>query len=160
MEIIPSLTAQPLQLDHDVFSGSGQQILEPIQPDAAFNRIANNDTETMKSDTDRRRKRVVIVDDHPLVRKWLAALINQQPDLKVCGQAANKAAALELIAASKPDVAIVDISMEGSSRMEAIRTINAMCPEVLVIVLSMHDELVYGEQALRAGARGYVMKRK
>jgi DNA-binding NarL/FixJ family response regulator len=160
MEIIPSLTVQPLQLDHDFLSGSVHPISVTIQPDTAFNRNPEDDAETMKSDTDRRRKRVVIVDDHPLVRKWLAALINQQPDLKVCGQAANKSAALELIATSKPDVAIVDIPMEGRSRMEAIKTIKAMCPEVLVIVLSMHDELVYGERALRAGAKGYVMKRK
>lgn len=106
------------------------------------------------------KKRIFVVDDHPLVREWLAVLINQQPDLHVCGDAAAAFEALKLIAAAKPDVAIVDISMEGGSGLELLKSIKAACPEVAVIILSMHDESIYGERALRAGARGYVMKRE
>jgi len=100
------------------------------------------------------------VDDHPLVREWLATLINQQPDLKACGEAGSASDGLKLIATVKPHVAIVDISMEGGSGLELIKNIKATCPEVVVIVLSMHDELLYCERALRAGARGYIMKRE
>jgi DNA-binding NarL/FixJ family response regulator len=114
----------------------------------------------MKLDPDGGKKRIFIVDDHPLVREWLATLINQQADLKVCGDAGNAVEGLKLIATTKPHVAIVDISMEGGSGIELIKNIRATCPEVVVIVLSMHDEMIYGERALRAGARGYVMKRE
>jgi DNA-binding NarL/FixJ family response regulator len=111
-------------------------------------------------DTDSAKKKVFIVDDHPLVREWLATLINQQSDLKVCGEAGNAAEGLKLIAVAKPHVAIVDISMEGGSGIELIKNIKATCPKVVAIVLSMHDEMIYGERALRAGARGYIMKRE
>ncbi len=106
------------------------------------------------------KRSIFIVDDHSLVREWLAVLINQQSDLKVCGEAGSAAEGLELIAATKPNVAVVDISMEGGSGLELIKNIKATCPEVAVIVLSMHDEVLYRERALRAGARGYVMKRE
>jgi DNA-binding NarL/FixJ family response regulator len=106
------------------------------------------------------KKGIFIVDDHPLVREWLAILINQQPDLKVCGEAGGAAEGLALIAAAKPDVAIVDISLEGKSGIELISDIKAICPEVSSIVLTMHDEAIYAERALRAGARGYIMKRE
>jgi DNA-binding NarL/FixJ family response regulator len=117
----------------------------------------------MTPDKDSQKKRVFIVDDHALVREWLATLINQQSDLKVCGEAASAAEGLRKIATAKPHVAIVDISMEGGSGIELIKNIKATCPvlpEVAVIVLTMHDELLYCERALRAGARGYVMKRE
>jgi DNA-binding NarL/FixJ family response regulator len=117
----------------------------------------------MTPDKERQKKRVFIVDDHALVREWLATLINQQSDLKVCGEAASAAEGLRTIATAKPHVAIVDISMEGGSGIELIKNIKATCPvlpEVAVIVLTMHDELLYCERALRAGARGYVMKRE
>ncbi len=116
-----------------------------------------------KPDADSGKKRVFLVDDHPMVREWLAALINQQSDLKVCGEATSGADALNLIGSAKPHVAIVDISMEGGSGIELIKTIRAICPvipEVGVIVLTMHDEALYCERALRAGARGYIMKRE
>jgi DNA-binding NarL/FixJ family response regulator len=112
---------------------------------------------------DSQKRRVFLVDDHALVREWLAALINQQSDLKVCGEAASASDALRLIGAAKPHVAIVDVSMEGGSGIELIKDIKAICPvlpAVEVVVLSMHDELLYCERALRAGARGYVMKRE
>jgi DNA-binding NarL/FixJ family response regulator len=103
------------------------------------------------------------VDDHPLVREWLATLINQQSDLMVCGEADSAAEALAFIGTTKPHVAIVDISMDGGSGIELIKTIKAICPvmpEVAIIVLTMHDESLYCERALRAGARGYIMKRE
>jgi DNA-binding NarL/FixJ family response regulator len=117
----------------------------------------------MTPDADAHKKRIFIVDDHTLVREWLSTLINQQSDLKVCGEASSSAEALKLIGSAKPHIAIVDVSMEGGSGIELIKNIKAICPvlpEVAIIVLSMHDEQLYGERALRAGARGFVMKRE
>jgi len=114
----------------------------------------------MTPDADTLKRSIFIVDDHPLVREWLANLINQQPDLNVCGEAGNASEGLKLMAVAHPRVAIVDISMEGGSGIELIKDIRASQPEVAVIVLSLHDELLYGERALRAGARGYIMKRE
>jgi DNA-binding NarL/FixJ family response regulator len=104
--------------------------------------------------------KVLLVDDHPLVREGLVNLISQQADLQICGEAGNEPQALELIRTIRPDVAIVDISLETGSGIELIKSIKAMFPTVTVLVLSMHDELLYAERALRAGARGYVMKRE
>jgi DNA-binding NarL/FixJ family response regulator len=113
----------------------------------------------MTPDPGSQKRRIFIVDDHPLVREWLANLINQQSDLKVCGEAGSAEEGLKLMSATKPHVAIVDISMDGGSGIDLIKNLKANQPEVLAIVLSMHDELLYGERALRAGARGYIMKR-
>ena len=99
------------------------------------------------------------MDDHPLVREWLANLINQHPDLEVCGDTDNAPKALQIIGELNPEVAIVDISMPGGSGIELIKNIKASHPNVVVIVLSMHEEALYAERALRAGARGYIMKR-
>jgi DNA-binding NarL/FixJ family response regulator len=107
-----------------------------------------------------RKSNIFLIDDHPLVREWLANLINQQADLQVCGEAGDKARAMQLIGATRPEIAVVDISLEGGSGLELIKEIRAAHPSVTVIVLSMHDELLYAERALRAGARGYVMKRE
>ena len=104
--------------------------------------------------------RIFIVDDHPLVREWLANLLRQQPDLTVCGQAETPAAALAAIIADPPDVAIVDLSLKGGSGLDLIKDLQAQQPEVIVLVLSMHEEIYHAERALRAGARGYVMKRE
>jgi DNA-binding NarL/FixJ family response regulator len=104
--------------------------------------------------------KVLLVDDHPLVREGLVNLISQQADLKICGEAGNEPQALELIRTVQPDIAIVDISLETGSGIELIKSIKAMFPAVTVLVLSMHDESLYAERALRAGARGYIMKRE
>jgi len=104
--------------------------------------------------------KVLLVDDHPLVREGLVNLINQQADLQICGEAGNEPQALELIRTVQPRVAIVDISLESGSGIELIKSIKALFPAVTVLVLSMHDESLYAERALRAGARGYVMKRE
>jgi DNA-binding NarL/FixJ family response regulator len=106
------------------------------------------------------KSKIVLVDDHPLVREWLTNLIHQQPDLVVCGEAETAPVAMQTIAETKPDVAIVDISLKDSSGIELIKNIKALHPGIAVIVLSMHDEKLYAERALRAGARGYIMKRE
>jgi DNA-binding NarL/FixJ family response regulator len=104
------------------------------------------------------KAKVLLVDDHPLVREWLANLINQQSDLQVCGETDSAPKALQSVGDLQPGIAIVDISMEGGSGLELIKNIKATHPSVMVIVLSMHDEALYAERALRAGARGYIMK--
>lgn len=105
------------------------------------------------------KARIFIVDDHPLVREWLTTLIQRQSDLVVCGEADDAAVAQQAIAAAKPDVAVVDLALKNSSGLELIKDLKQTCPTVAVVVLSMHDELLYAERVFRAGARGYVMKR-
>lgn len=104
--------------------------------------------------------KVLLVDDHPLVREALTALINQQPDLEVCGGAGSEPEALELVRTIQPSVAIVDITLENGSGLELIRSIKTLHAPVKTLVLSMHDESLYAERSLRAGARGYIMKRE
>jgi len=107
---------------------------------------------------DKTKIRIFLVDDHPLVREWLTNLILQQPDLVVCGESEDAPHALQEIAATRPDVAIVDISLKRGSGIELIKNLKVSLPALAVIVLSMHDERLYAERALRAGARGYIMK--
>jgi DNA-binding NarL/FixJ family response regulator len=106
------------------------------------------------------KKRVFLVDDHPLVREWLANLINQEEDLVVCGTAPNAPEALEAIHGMAPDAAVIDITLERGSGLELIKNVKACCPRVTMLVLSMHEESAYAERALRAGARGYLTKRE
>ena len=105
-------------------------------------------------------KQVFLVDDHPLVREWLTNLINEEPDFEVCGKVGNTREALGLIGTLLPRVVVVDISLEESSGLELIKDVKAIHPQVDMIVLSMHDEMLYAERAMRAGAAGYVMKRE
>jgi len=106
------------------------------------------------------KTKVLLVDDHPLVREWLTNLINEEADFEVCGQAGDARAALELIGTLSPRIAVVDISLDGGSGLELIKDIKAQYPKVDAIVLSMHDESLYAERAMRAGAAGYIMKRE
>lgn len=106
------------------------------------------------------KARIVIVDDHPIVREHLAQLINQATDMTVCGQAADAPQALKVIDATKPDMAIVDLSLQNSPGLDLIKDIRATHPRLPVLVLSMHDESRYAERALRAGAKGYIMKQE
>jgi len=101
---------------------------------------------------------IYLVDDHPLVREWLTNLIQQQPDLTVCGESEDAPHALQSIADLRPEVVIVDISLKQGSGLELIKNLKAVLPSIAIIVLSMHDERLYAERALRAGARGYIMK--
>ncbi len=103
-------------------------------------------------------KQVFLVDDHPLVREWLTNLINKRQDLQVCGEAGSAPEALQRIASLQPDIAIVDITLASGSGIELIKDLHAQHPAVRVLVLTMHDETVYALRALRAGARGYIMK--
>jgi DNA-binding NarL/FixJ family response regulator len=113
---------------------------------------------TGTSGTAARKHRVFIVDDHPLVREGLTNLINGQNDLIVCGEAKDSAEAIHGIAKGRPDVAVIDISLTNESGLELVKHLAKQFPQVAVVVLSMHDETLYAERALRAGARGYVMK--
>jgi DNA-binding NarL/FixJ family response regulator len=114
----------------------------------------------MNPESVHRKGKVFIVDDHPLVREGLTNLIQQQGDLTVCGESENAPEAFAAIGACRPEVAIVDISLKDSSGIELIKNLKESYPEVAVLVLSMHEEFHYAERALRAGARGYVMKRE
>jgi DNA-binding NarL/FixJ family response regulator len=102
---------------------------------------------------------IFLVDDHPLVREWLRALLTQQGDFNVCGEAESAPEALQKITQLKPDVVIVDISLSSGSGLELVRDIRRVSPQSIPLMLTMHDELTYAERALRAGARGYVSKR-
>lgn len=101
---------------------------------------------------------IVIVDDHPVVRQGLAQLVNQEEDLEVCGQAEDAHQAMQAIKELGPEMVVVDISLKGTSGMDLIKDIKVQYPDLPVLTLSMHDEAVYAERALRAGARGYIMK--
>ena len=104
------------------------------------------------------KTRILIVDDHPIVRQGLTQLINCEEDFVVCGQAQNAPEAMSIIGRTKPDIVIVDISLKDRSGLELIKDIKAQYPVLAVLALSMHDESLYAERALRAGAKGYVMK--
>jgi len=114
----------------------------------------------MQPETDHGKKRVFLVDDHPLVREWLTNLINTQSDLTVCGEAETGPQALQAILALKPHIAIVDISLKDSSGIELIKDLKHSLPGLVVLILSMHEESHYAGRALRAGAAGYIIKRE
>ena len=104
--------------------------------------------------------RIVIVDDHPIVRHGLAQLINDESGLSVCGSASGAAQALEVLAKTEPDLVILDLSLGDESGLDLIKTLQARYPELPVLVLSMHDEAYYADRVLRAGAMGYIMKQE
>jgi len=104
------------------------------------------------------KKRILVVDDHPIVRQGLALLINREADLVVCGEAEDAMAAMHVLASAKPDVLIVDLSLNGPDGLDLLKNIRSVHSTLPVLILSMHDELIYAERALRAGANGYIMK--
>jgi DNA-binding NarL/FixJ family response regulator len=106
------------------------------------------------------KRKILIVDDHPILRKGLALLINQEPDLLVCAEAENAQMALESLERVVPDMAIVDISLPGIDGIELIKELHLRHRDMPVLIVSMHDETLYAERSLRAGARGYVMKQE
>ena len=112
------------------------------------------------SKSNKSKSQVFLVDDHPLVREWLTNLLNQQPDLEVCGEAESAAQALRGIAETKPNLAIIDISLAAASGLELVKDLSVQHPLIASLVLSMHEEELYAERAMRAGARGYVRKRE
>jgi DNA-binding NarL/FixJ family response regulator len=110
----------------------------------------------ISSDTDKRR--VLIIDDHPVFRHGISAMINAEPDLLVCGEAGSAPAALDAMRRLDPHIALVDISLPGTNGIELLKALKAESPKLPMLVVSMHDESLYALRALRAGALGYVMK--
>ena len=111
----------------------------------------------VSSDT---KRKILLVDDHPLLRQGISQLIDQQTDLVTCAEAEDRAGALRVLERTQPDLAVVDLSLKEDRGLELIRDCKAMYPSLPILVLSMHDEQFYAERALRAGARGYIMKRE
>jgi DNA-binding NarL/FixJ family response regulator len=113
-----------------------------------------------QSGTAAKKSRVFVVDDHPIVRQGLAMLVNRQPDLIVCGEAEDAQAAMQALITAKPDILVLDISLNGPDGLDLLKNIRTRYPDLPVLILSMHDELMYAERALRAGAQGYIMKQE
>lgn len=107
-----------------------------------------------------KKLRVLVVDDHPVLRQGLKLLINQEPDLMVCGEAENLQQAFTAIREKRPDIVIIDLSLAQGSGIDLIKNIKPRYPDLPILVLSMHEESLYAERALRAGARGYIMKKE
>jgi DNA-binding NarL/FixJ family response regulator len=120
--------------------------------------MPNADSPTSAANS--RKKRVFLVEDHPIVRHGLRAMIDDEADLAVCGEASGVEEALALVRQLKPDVAVIDISLGPENGLDLIRHVHEDFPAMPVLALSMHDEGVYGERALRAGAKGYIMKKE
>lgn len=112
-----------------------------------------------KAESNIPRKRILVVDDHPVMRKGIVQWIKQAPDLEVCGEAESVSDAVSLAEKSKPDLVLTDLSLKGGDGIELIKSLRAMNPELPVLVLSLYSELLYARSALRAGARGYIMKK-
>jgi DNA-binding NarL/FixJ family response regulator len=104
------------------------------------------------------KRRILLVDDHPLLRRGIGQLINEQEDLVVCGEAEDRAGALAAIEKTHPHLAVIDLSLKDNLGLELIKDCSTLFPSLLVLVLSMHEEKFYAERVLRAGARGYIMK--
>ncbi|MCF7928381.1 MAG: response regulator transcription factor [Spirochaetales bacterium] len=102
--------------------------------------------------------KIVLVEDHPIVRQGIARLIEREDDLTVCGEAEEAGRALELLDECRPDLAVVDLSLKESSGLELIKDLHIRMPDLLILVVSLHDERLYAERVIRSGARGYVMK--
>jgi DNA-binding NarL/FixJ family response regulator len=110
--------------------------------------------------TRKRRNRILLVDDHPLVRERLAEIINRERDLHVCGEAEDRHEALQAVEARRPDLVIVDLTLKSSDGLELIKDIHARWASLRMLVVSMHDESLYAERVLRAGALGYITKQE
>ena len=104
--------------------------------------------------------RIMLVDDHPIVREGLAESINREPDLLVCAQAEDHQEALKCFEAARPDLVVIDLMLKSSSGLELIKDIHARWPRVLLLVVSMHDETLFAERVLRAGAQGYITQQE
>lgn len=108
----------------------------------------------------KRKAEILIVDDHPIVRQGISQLIDREPDLHVCGEASNAAETLSVCQSCRPDLAIIDLSLTGISGLELVKQLRSRFPAMAILMMSMHDETVYAERCLRAGANGYLMKQE
>jgi len=122
--------------------------------------MKNKSAVKKQTDTFLPKKRILIVDDHAIMREGLCEVIGREPDLEICGQTGDAFVALELAATTKPDLALVDITIQGKHGLELIKDLNIQYPEIGILSLSMHDETLYAERVLRAGGRGYIMKQE
>jgi DNA-binding NarL/FixJ family response regulator len=113
-----------------------------------------------RTKSDPPKTKVFLVDDHPLVREWLTQLIQRENDLEVCGEADDAPEAVAAIEQCRPDIVIADISLKKSHGLELVKDLQSRSPSLPVLVLSMHDESLYAERVLRAGARGYITKQE
>src|SRR6202166_4672308 len=111
-------------------------------------------------DVQAKKYRVLLVDDHPIVRQGLALLIDREVDLSVCGEADGAHTAFHAIEALKPDIVVLDISLSGPDGLDVLKEIRMKTSDLPVLILSMHDESIYAERAMRAGANGYIMKQE
>jgi len=110
--------------------------------------------------TQTKKCKVLLVDDHPIVRQGLALLIDREADLVVCGEADGAHSAFQAIAALQPDIVVLDISLSGPDGLDVLKEVRMKTASLPVLILSMHDESVYAERAMRAGANGYIMKQE
>ncbi len=108
----------------------------------------------------RKPVRIVLVDDHPMVRERLAEVIHREPDLEVCGEAEDRESALTIVGSTRPDMVIVDLTLKNSHGLDLIKDLRARYREMLILVVSMHDESLHAERVIRAGARGYITKQE
>ncbi len=106
------------------------------------------------------RKKILIVDDHPMMREGLRGVINREPDMMVCGEAENARQAEEALQKLKPDLALVDITLPGKSGLELVKDLKALQPKLAILAISMHEESLYAERMLRAGASGFITKQQ
>lgn len=116
--------------------------------------------ETGKTEKSRGKHRVMLVDDHPIVRHGMAMLINEEDDLMVCGESSSASETLAQIDYCQPEIAVIDVSLQGASGIDLTKSIKEQRPDLPILILSMHEENLYAERALRAGARGFVMKQE
>ncbi len=123
-------------------------------------RASKRKSTTKKTTGAKRKRRILLLDDHSVMRQGLKAIINHEPDLAVCGEAADARTALTMVEKAWPDLILVDISLPGTNGIEFIKNLKSRYPEVSAVVLSMHDESLYAERALRAGALAYIQKKE
>lgn len=127
---------------------------------ASFNPNPFLETVPAALETAPQKTRIMMVDDHPIVREGMAQFLNTQPDLKMCCEAGNAEQAHALMSSCRPDLVIVDISLRQESGLDLIKSLRRHYPDVLLLAMSQHDEMIFAEHALRAGANGYLMKQE
>jgi DNA-binding NarL/FixJ family response regulator len=126
----------------------------------SINNAGSSDTLVQAQPTPEIARKIFLVEDHPITRAGLCAIINREADLTVCGEADDAPAALSSLASLRPSMLVTDLALKNSNGLELIKNVLALVPNLSILVMSMHDERVYAERALRAGAKGYIMKKE